>query len=252
MTDTKSIFFILAMGRSGTKFLSNLLNNSSDAYVLHEPVREDFQAYIQAFNYPHTQYEYVKEYRGPVIRNSVKTVKSAHYGEVNSVLRRHIHALKDEFSEATFIHLVRDGRDVVRSMLARKAMTPTDKVTSNIFPHYGDPSFLKWQDYDRFEKLTWYWNTENEYLNQHIDHTICFERLISEYDYFCNKLTNLLKINISYEIWKKHINRPLNKSNEYPLSHWTEWDETMTDKFWNICYDQMNIYGYKASASPLN
>jgi len=42
-------FFILSIGRSGTKFLSNLLNLVLRACIEHEPVRNDFKSYQNAF-----------------------------------------------------------------------------------------------------------------------------------------------------------------------------------------------------------
>ena len=39
----KNFFFILAIGRSGTKFLSQLLNKAQNALVAHEVVGSDFR-----------------------------------------------------------------------------------------------------------------------------------------------------------------------------------------------------------------
>ena len=59
----KKFFFILAVGRSGTKFLSNLLNQASGVYVSHEPVKSDFRAYNEAFYSSDKAYKYFKHFR---------------------------------------------------------------------------------------------------------------------------------------------------------------------------------------------
>ena len=59
----KKIFLILAIGRSGTTFLSSLLNNAPNAYIVHEPVRSDFRAYIEAFYSEQKANKYIKKFR---------------------------------------------------------------------------------------------------------------------------------------------------------------------------------------------
>lgn len=131
-----NLFFILALGRSGTTFLAKLLHQIPNTVVFHEPVQEDFKAYREAFNNPLAAKWYIHTFRKKEIYLRMREnhhVKS--YGEVNSALRRHVEALKRAFPQATFIHLVRDGRDVVRSMMSRRTMQLDDPHTRGVMPH---------------------------------------------------------------------------------------------------------------------
>ncbi|MDA3792459.1 MAG: hypothetical protein PF545_02225, partial [Elusimicrobia bacterium] len=85
---SKKIFFILSIGRSGTKFLADLLNKAQGVYIVHEPVRDDFQAYQDAFHSEEKARDYSRHFRKKEIylRARKKGIKS--YGEVNSLLRR--------------------------------------------------------------------------------------------------------------------------------------------------------------------
>jgi len=130
----KKLFFILAIGRSGTNFFSQLLDKSENAYIVHQPVRSDFRAHNEAFFSEKKAYKYFKTFRKKEIYLRAKLKNIEVYGEVNSVIRRHCNAIRKLFPNASIFHLVRDGRDVVRSMMARKTMTSEDQVTKKIKP----------------------------------------------------------------------------------------------------------------------
>ena len=150
---SQRIFFILAIGRSGTKFLANLLNQAPGALVVHEPIETDFRAYQVAFHNPEKSKDHTQSFRSKEIYLRVRKKKILTYGEMNSLLRRHVTALRDAFVNSQFIHLIRDGRDVIRSMTARKTMTAEDLNTRDIYPKERDPWKLKWSTMSRFKKL---------------------------------------------------------------------------------------------------
>lgn len=241
----KNIFFILAIGRSGTNFFSQLLDRSKNAYIVHEPVRSDFRAYKEAFFSEGKAYRYFKNFRKKEIYLRAKLKNATVYGEVNSVIRRHCNAIKKVFPEAKIFHLVRDGRDVVRSMMARKTMTSEDPNTKTIEPIKEDPWFSKWEDMNRFERLCWYWDIENRYLHENIDITIYFEKLISDYEYFNEILLEPLKLQIPKDIWEEEVKSPKNITKKHTFPHWSEWDPEKLESFNKICGETMKNLGYK-------
>ena len=241
----KNIFFILSIGRSGTQFLSALLNQSPQAYVVHEPVRKDFKAYIKAFHDETDAEKYIIRFRKKNIyaRASKKNIST--YGEVNSVLRRHGPALKRSFPDAHIIHLIRDGRAMVRSAMSRLTMTERDPNTQGISPSTGDPWRDKWPHMSRFERICWYWDIENRYLNKHIERSIQFEKIVSSYDYFKNNLLGPLNLEINKDIWDTETRAPQNITKEHVFSHWTEWESKETEAFLRICGETMMRNGYR-------
>jgi|Deesub1362A_J573_1020465.scaffolds.fasta_scaffold00470_10 hypothetical protein len=242
--NNKNIFFILAIGRSGTKFLADLLNKAPDACVVHEPVKDDFQAYQEAFHSEEKAKRYIQGFRKKEIYLRVRNQPIHSYGEVNSVLRRHCYALKEAFPNATFVHLVRDGRDVVRSMMSRKTMTADDPNTRRIYPKRGDPWRDKWPEMSRFERLCWYWQVENRYLRSCIKRTVQLERIVSSYEYFSDEVLKPLNLEIPEGIWQEAVKSPKNVTREYKLPHWSEWEQEKVAAFWRICGDEMKANGY--------
>ncbi len=241
---SKNIFFVLAIGRSGTKFLAELLATDESAYIVHEPVKEDFQAYQNAFYNNAKARDYIERFRKKEIYLRARGKQIDTYGEVNSVLRRHYNALNEAFPQANFIHLIRDGREVVRSMFSRKTMTSEDPNTRLIHPKKEDPWRKQWPTMTRFERLCWYWQVENHYLRNSIGYTVQFKKLISSYNYFKEKVLDILQLNIKEDVWRLAINTPKNTTKRYLISHWSDWDNKRKEAFEKICGTEMKENGY--------
>ena len=240
----KQFFFIFAIGRSGTNFLSNLLNLSPNALVVHEPVGNDFRAYRQAFNNEENAYKYINNFRKKEIYYRIRKENFSIYGEVNGVLRRHCKSIINSFSGNTkFFHLVRDGRDVVRSIASRKSFA-NDENNKIIIPKQGDPYRQEWKRMIIFEKICWFWKVENEYIHKYVKERINFEQIISNYNYLKEKLLDPLGLEISEKIWKDEINKPKNITIKYKIPHWKEWTKGRTYYFNNICSETMKKLGY--------
>jgi hypothetical protein len=242
--DKKQFFFILSIGRSGSMFLANLLNKATHHQVLHEPTRLDFLAYAQAFYGLETKFDYLSEFRKKFIYLHNYKQDFIQYGEVNSILRRHSGMIRENIPNVRIFYLVRDGRDVVRSMMARRTYTYKDPNSFIIKPKQGSEFLQNWSRMDRFERICWYWWVENQYLIETIGRPILFEKLIEDYDYFYESLLVPLQIDISREIWRNEINQPKNPTVKHVIPPWEKWTAEKTEKFDRICSDLMKKLGY--------
>jgi len=255
-------FFILSLGRSGTNFLEHLLSKDPNALVYHEPYDYDNQLLF---------YRYSGDFS--VIIDSIlerrfsklipENSKYKIYGEVNSYLRYEVDWLRNRFNPV-LIYLVRDGRDVIRSMYTRDVLTAYDPQQS-IVPKDNDPYAKKWQSMNRFQKLCWYWMNTNEFLLSKFNDFAKFEYILKNYDYFKEKILLPTGLTISYELWKNYISKPRNTSKKRlsklkikknlffwkekkelikPISHWKNWDKGRTDQFLEICGETMGKLRY--------
>lgn len=243
-TESVNVFFVLSIGRSGTAFIAHLLNKSPRTYVVHEPVIADFPAYLEAFRDEHSAQRYVQDFRKWEIYARAGKPGITTYGEVNSILRRHHQALQRAFPNAAFIHLIRDGRDVVRSMMSRRIFTYKDPITSLLRPREGDPFNNRWSSMSRFEKVCWYWQTENKFLRNSIGNTVQLEKLVADYDYLHEKLLRPLNLDIPREAWERGIDKPKNATQHYQIPHWSAWDSETVATFEAICGHEMLKAGY--------
>jgi len=242
-------FFLLGVGRSGTKFFAELLNKTNYTRVYHEPVTEDFLAIANAHKSREDAVTYMNKFRKKAMYVLGKKEGVKIYGESNSNLRFHAEALKLTIPNVKIIHVVRDGRDVVRSIMAKKHYLNGAKGHYNLIPNADDPLLREWHGLSRFEKICWLWLNANERVREFADVTLMFERLICDYNYFYENIVEYLGIEIPESRWKKEISKPRNITKKHSIPHWTEWEDELTRKFWRICKNEMSRYGYVQSGS---
>jgi hypothetical protein len=237
-------FFLLGMGRSGSQFFAEMLNNTNHTQIYHEPVTEDFLALAKAHKSRENALGYIQKFRKKAMYVLGKEEGVKIYGESNSNLRFHAEALKLTIPKVKIIHVVRDGRDVVRSIMAMKHYTNNATGHYNLTPNTDDPLLREWNSLSRFEKICWLWLNANERVREFADVTLRFEELITEYNYFYENIVVYLGIDISESQWKEEVRRPKNITKKHSIPHWTKWEDELTKRFWRICKDEMYRCGY--------
>ena len=255
------VFFILALGRSGTKFLASLLARDKRGRVNHEPHAPDPGLMLlrhaggceRSLNHLlEARFRRLLPPRG----------EAEFYGEVNSYLRYEVDWLRQRF-DPVLIHLVRDGRDFVRSAALREVYTPNE-TDGPVVPKDDDPYAERWADLSRFQRLCWYWSHTNEQLAAKIDGCVRFEMILRDYGYLKERVLDPIGVRIPAAVWRREVGRPRNTSRSYrfraaaygllrgrsrltrvdPIPHWSRWDERRTSEFWDICGPTMRRLGY--------
>ena len=242
--ERRTVFFILGLGRSGTKFLADVLNRKQNAIVFHEPIRVDFEALVEAHKSGEAARKYIKTYRKKKMFGLVKNLKVDVYGEANSNLRYHRQALMESFPNAKLLHVVRDGRDVVRSIMARKHYTGSAASHHELKPRDDDPLLAHWDQMRRFEKICWLWADANRSIRCDVLPYVKFEYLVSDYDYFLKHIETYLDIEIGEVLWHEVVSKPTNITMRFNLPKWTEWDDRLMQTFNSICAEEMEYFGY--------
>ncbi len=173
--------FVISTGRAGSQSIS-------DEYgLLHEP------------DGPYPSIDAVFERaRGQLL-----------YGETSHFWKSQLDELMAAFPDATYVHLVRDGRAVVKSFQQRKHYLddPTDLPFRNeILPPHAP-------EMGRFEKLCWYWTYWNTEIEKRIPIRVRLEDLL------------------------------LSKRSNVGKSH-TYWTDDEREVFDAVCGELMERYGY--------
>jgi len=256
------IFFVMALGRSGTNFLAELLAQDRRGVVHHEPYPYD----ARLINLRHSGAfdEVLDQLMEQRFRKLLPAAGQAEfYGEINSYLRYEVDWLRRRF-DPLMIHLVRDGRDFVRSAYIREVFTPYE-LDGPVLPRDDDPLAPRWGELSRFEKLCWYWDHTNRHLAERIERRVRFEDLIRDYDCLRREILEPSGVQVSRETWQQEIGRPRNTSRTFalrkrvkrwlgvqrqgpeipPLPRWSELDEEQQARFWEICGETMERMGYR-------
>jgi hypothetical protein len=226
-------FFITGHGRSGTLWLARVLNCDPVVNVHHEPLAQfDAKRYAKVYAGEMDALDYVQA-RIPRMRSIWARHPGKGYAEVNSYLRYVVPELRYEF-DVPVLGIVRDGRYVVRSLMARGCYQRED------YPEIQPPERV----YGRltpFEACCWYWATTYRLLERQQVPLFYLEKLSGDYGYFC-ELCHAAGVTVRHENWLRHAGKRANvgvKDEEPPV-----WDAAQWAQFEALAGDVQRALGY--------
>lgn len=238
-----NLFFITSTGRTGTTLFAHLLNDADAVQVMHEPVFGEQYFHRRSMEDPGFSSSYVNDFRLKEIYLRKRSVK---YGEVNSAIRRNTKDFKLALPNVPLIHVVRNGYNVVSSILNRKSLTEDDDFYSGMVPHSSIICKEQWCAFSRFEKICFMWAEENRWLSESCDVTATFEGLIEDYDYFKKMISDIVGVEVSEERWAYYLRKKINPNLCYDKKNSPEnWTLEQHIQFEKICGTEMKKYGYK-------
>ncbi|ANM29061.1 hypothetical protein ABI59_04825 [Acidobacteria bacterium Mor1] len=241
--DRTRMFFVVALGRAGTTFLADLLDRTEGCAVFHES-RGDDDALADAWWRPESAAPFLAGGRERLVAARIESSRCAVYGEVNSYLRYHVAALQERWAP-TILHMVRDGRPQVRSVMNRTTFTPADPFTHNLRPRPDDPIAGEWDSLDRFGRACWYWASTNRDLLSHDLPLVRFEDITRSYEAFQTQVADRLDLPLAREIWEEQAGKPKNASRDTSFPKWDAWTDEQKAQFVRICGPVMERLNYE-------
>ena len=149
--------FITGFGRSGTSFLSHLLSKCDGVNSFHEYIgNREFELLSWYLGKKYT-IPYLKQQKLIIEKNNLISGK---FVDVNGAYRNCIEDVIEVFNPLKTFHLIRDPRDLVRSLYTRR-----DNKKVHFIPKNED-DIKWWINSDKFSQICWNWNTERSYLIQ--------------------------------------------------------------------------------------
>lgn len=241
------LFFVVSTGRTGTRWLATLLNEARDARVEHEPVPMETLAHRAAVEDPGTAAPYIRDFRRKELYLRVARAHPAHYGEVNGILRRHVDALRDAIPGVQLLHLVRDGRDVVRSLVSRHTYGGKHPVYAGFHPPPVDDYARRWDELSELERACWVWRSENRYMRERIAGRARLEDIATSYVALREQVLDPLGLALDESAWDAAARAtPPNRTSRHDMPPWDDWTDRQKATFREICGEEMAHYGYDA------
>ena len=238
---------ITGMGRSGTTFLANLLNHAPDVEARHEFFGDRNFVTVSYYEPSHPYLELrLRQQREQVLALFPRLHT---FVDVNPCLRFSLDAVRRTLDEALCFQLVRNGRDVVRSLYPSRMYTTQAK---RIWLIPNDPSTLEtWDDYSRFEKLCWFWNETVSRLLDEGANVLQLERIVSDDQYLRDRLLEPSGIHLEPDVWHSLKDRRLNRRRvrlrnllqRRPVR--LKWTSKHEASFMSICGESMRALGYE-------
>ncbi|MFW6265994.1 MAG: sulfotransferase domain-containing protein [Halanaerobiales bacterium] len=245
--------FIISTGRTGTKFLAKFFNCFDNTISLHEPNPDFLKLAIDFVRSKVNREEAADKidlFRRP-LAGEVRRRRAKVYIESNNRLFSLIGPLSDVFKNFKTIHIVRDGRDYVRSGMSREWYTPGDdepRLKASFFP--DDPYYQNWSGLSRFEKICWRWQKKDGFIYQALKDrknaiTIKFEDIFKDVDHTgLYKMVDFLGLSQSRteKLIDNMIDKKINTNKSYQIPKWPNWGESKRRKFHKIAGNHMKKY----------
>jgi hypothetical protein len=154
--------FILSTGRSGSKFLAELLDRSPNIRAFHEP-RPTLE-YFSHYAYYHQEEQEIlaNMFQAARMESILEiNIQDNIYIESNQCLVFFAPVIARLFKKARFVHVVRHPGDFVRSAV-RKGWYLNDTIWECGRLKMADEP--KWFEMDQVEQLSWLWNATNQFI----------------------------------------------------------------------------------------
>lgn len=236
--------FISSTGRTGTDFFTHLFNNVvTNSWSQHEP-KPAFRRRSYRFldsNYTSLDKHYFRLSRQWMNRNH----NEDWYVETNYHLFSAIPMLRDAFPGCLIVHIIRDGRAVVRSWLNRGRYIVDDHITP--FHISNDPAQELWHQWNAVQKLAWYWKTINQTAERmQPDLLLRFENIFRQQDSDIYRILERMEgIEYTEEAISTALGRRVNQSVNPFIPRFEEWPEMWQQQFWEVAGEEMERLGYR-------
>lgn len=192
---------ITGMGRSGSLWLARTLAEVTNLVVRHESIRD-------------------------INEHELGTI------EVNSYLRNQC---EDFRMDTHLIHLVRDGRDVVRSCMSRNRGKPVK----------SDQGLTLEGDTWTFEYACRLWDSAVWSVEPFAHLTLRLEDLIDPENHDAREeLCSIIEHPYDPEDWVDYLDAPQNSTEKHSWPHYTQWGPNATRVFVEHCEESMRTVGY--------
>jgi len=227
------VIFISSSGRSGSKSVASALNLPGILSI------HGAKPQIERANCLHYRGDLkhparvVLDARAKIIRNTVAS--GMHYVECTWFLSSLGGVLKSAFPGERIVHLVRDGRDFVRSGMAR----PWFKGDRRYLAREWSWSRDRWNPpqaaTSRLAKIAWLWSVQQSRIAADADELIRFEDLVDnglpleKIGLPLHRVVTLPRVNVT----QKHVMPP-----------WQSWNATTRAEFQRWAGHELQFYGY--------
>ncbi|GAB6137364.1 sulfotransferase domain-containing protein [Halanaerobaculum tunisiense] len=245
--------FIISTGRTGTHFLSEFLNQFSSVFSIHEPHPTFLRLAINYACGEVTDLKAVKKVERcrRALCREIKREDANIYFEASNRLFSLVPILRKVFSDCSIVHIVRDGRDYVRSGMSRNWYKEEDDGSRLRAIYFEDDKYYdKWEDMSRFEKICWEWQKKDQFIWQEIKDsddaiTVKFEDIFKN-----DKCKGIYEIadyidlprEETDQIIEQMMNRKVNSTKEYAIPKWPAWSQERQEKFDAIAGQHMAKY----------
>jgi len=180
------------------------------------------------------------------------------YCDINPYGFNHISYIYNKYPDAKFIHVIRNGPDVVRSYFLRKSTYPESKreheyslyESGKPRPTSDDPYFSEWTSMSKLKKTSWFWQYVNNDIQDRLSVVPEENKMLFKIEDLSNEsvvnILNFIGASGSASHWSEILDCSI-RSNVTPSrsKRAFNWNPRKYKIFRDICGDTMKRLGYE-------
>ncbi len=240
----KKTYLVLSAARSGSKWLAGFVDRATSCRAVHELTLNHRLEGERLVEDKRTTDDFAGLIEHPVVASELIAQAAEHFGrlpgdvlEVNVYLEPFIERWKDLVPGGVLVHLHRDGRDVVRSILARGWYeTPSDRRHAVI-------PVDEWDSSSQLERACWYWRYTQERIATFTQARIAFERMVTDRRYLEETL-EALGIVVHPLLAAEEFPKRIDPSDYRGFPAFDAWSPDDRASFELICGEVQSALGY--------
>lgn len=266
----QKIYFFLSTARSGSKWLVNFLSQATPLRARHEfSLNHRFKSgkplVEKLLPWPWFIYILNRLLKGGKLIAKKRTAKGfrelvwkkdearelliearawidefpGDFAEANVYLERFLSIMEEVFPDATLVHLHRNPRNVLRSILNRKWYDTPEDSKHPVMEVEG------WDNLTQFEKACWYVRKTNESLLHACQYRLAYERMVNDHGYLTEQLRHL-GIPVFPRLAEPEFRKKINVNYSYEFPDYAGWMEENKASFHSICDLINEALGYES------
>lgn len=261
--------FIVSTGRTGTQRLAEVIAAATEGVrALHEPSPDLFElgeAFARGAISDRDAARALRRARQPLC-NRLRRERVGHLVESNTNAAYLPRVIRTIFDAPRFVHVVRDGREVVRSLYSKKGPSRRSSRPDALFMDHddarcrfgapdlpGDPWAGEWDRLSRFERISWHWARKNGLIREALGGrddaiTLRFEDIFDERAGFPGfwRLVEFLELGdrlvVSRSELEQLLSRKSNQGSDHLLPPPAEWTEVLSSSFDRVAGAEQRLY----------
>jgi hypothetical protein len=247
----KRLIFVLSTARSGSKWLANFVDRATSCRGRHEWTLNHRREGAGMVADKRTDTDFVGLVEDRMLAQRLIREAAAHYRktngdvlEANVYLEPFLHVLASLGDDVILVHLHRDARNVVRSLLNRNWYDTPEDRRHRVVPVDG------WEGLNQLERCCWYYRYTTAAIMSHVRNRLRFETMVADESALIAWLEGL-GIVVHPLLAAGEFSRRINASKNMAFPPYQQWPMQHRAALEKICGSVQGELGYAVDASVL-
>lgn len=253
-----NLIHFIGSHRTGSKKLSEFFNEHKECVSKHIRFSQIIMNFISNIYFAGKINKNIHDFfASKMIYSWVKNQNTLNVVETNGWNLGSLNLLANKYEETKIIHIVRDPREAVTSLINFRRRNKIKHFLYRNLPFWElkdlYPKIMLstiWKNFSEAEQVAWQWRIKNDYISETFGSSknylmIKFDDLFSKDTSQLKRLLKFININFNENNINNFVNIKVNQSPNAGFPSWEKWDSKLCKAIHNICHESMSKFGFE-------